>query len=319
MTLAATFNRLRRHPRVLIATVAASALLAGAASAGYGAVVDAETRASRNADIDRVTASIAATFETGRGIVGAHFAAAVCVAETSAQLAPVADSGARFTTASLDRASTVVQRAAVAALVPAYDPEVPTRVPADAGVDALDAALVVLRRAQTDAETEVAALASKARRTEQECAYARSAVASFVDEVTRHTDELIAANPKAAADTVAGLTAARDAVVAAETGAVERWIAAAAALEASHAAAVLAEQQAAEAARQAAEREESSDPRVTSGMRPLNWDDYTWPWSPEEPYRQLSPEEVAALGMPPGSQIWEVPLDEDMLPPLILD
>lgn len=253
MTLAQAFDRIRRHPWVPIAAIAASALLLGVATAGHAAVVDAQARAGRHADIDRITASIAATFETGRGIVGAHFTAAVCVAEASAQLAPVADGGAPFTAASLDRASAVVQRAAVAALVPAYDPAQPTPVPGDANVGELDAALVVLRRAQVDAETDVAGLASKARRTEQECALARSAVASVVDEVTRRTDELIAANPKAASEAVAGLVAARDAVVAAETGAVERWVSAAGALEASHAAAVLAEQQAAEAAPQAAE------------------------------------------------------------------
>lgn len=253
MTLAQAFDRIRRHPWVPIAAIAASALLLGAATAGHAAVVDAQARASRHADIDRATASIAATFETGRGVVGAHFTAAVCVADASAQLAPVADGGARFTAASLGRASAVVQRAAVAALVPAYDPAQPKQVPGDANVVELDAALVELRRAQMDAEAEVAALSSKARRTEQECAIARSAVASVVDEVTRRTDELIAANPKAAAEAVAGLTAARDAVVAAEPGAVERWIEAAGALEASQAAAVLAEQHAAEAARAAAE------------------------------------------------------------------
>lgn len=281
---------MRRHPRVLIAVVAASALLLGVASAGHGALVVGEQRASRNAEIDRIYASIAATFEIGRGVVRAHFSAAVCVAETSALLAPIADSGARFTTASLGRASTVMQRAAVTPMVPAYDPELPMRVPAGAGIHELDAALVVLRRAQTDAENEVAALASKARRTEQECASARTAVAAFVDEVTRRTDELIAANPKAAAEAVAGLTAARDAVVAAEAGAVERWITAADALESSHAAAVLAGQKAADAARQAAANAEiEGDSNSSESISFFN------PNRPASPAREVPAESICLL------------------------
>ncbi|MDQ0574333.1 hypothetical protein [Agromyces albus] len=272
MTLAQAFDRIRRHRWVPIAAIAASALLLGVATAGHAAVIDAQARASRHADLDRVAASIASTLETGRGVVGAHFTAAVCVAEASAQLAPVVDGGGRFTAASLHEASAVVHRAAVAALVPAYDPAQPKQVPGDANVDERDAALVKLRRAQMDAEAEVAALASKARRTEQECAFARSAVASIVDEVTRRTDELIAANPKAAAEAVVALTVARDAVVAAETAGVEEWIAAAAALEASHAAAVLAEQQADEIARQAAEaaqREPEQNPEAPAWRGPI--------------------------------------------------
>ncbi|WP_241842922.1 hypothetical protein [Agromyces albus] len=292
MTLAQAFDRIRRHTWVPVAAIAASALLLGVATAGHTAVVDAQARGIRHADIDRVTASMAATFDTGRGIVGAHFTAAVCVAEASAQLAPVADGGARFTAASLDRASAVVQRAAVAALVPAYDPAQPMQVPGDANVDALDTALVQLRRAQMDAEAEIAALASKARRTEQECELARSAVASVVDEVTRRTDELIAANPKAAAEAVAGLTAARDAVVAAESGAVDRWIAAAGALEASQAAALLAEQHAAEAARKAAEAAQSApeqSPELPAWRGPIS------PPPSEPGQRDVDPGPICAM------------------------
>lgn len=284
---------MRRHPRVLVAAVAASALLVGLASAGHGALIVGDQRAGRNAEIDRTIASISATFETGRGIVGAHFSAAVCVAETSALLAPVAEGGARFTTASLGRASTVVQRAASAAMVPAYDPEPPTRVPADAGIHELEAAVVELRRVQADAEAEVDELAANARRTEQECASARAAVAVFVDEVSQRTDELIAANPKAAAESVAGLTAARDAVVAAEHGAVERWVAAAAALEASHAAAVLAEQQAAEAARQAAANAANAvDPGASDSSGPISSDK---PDRPSSSARQASASDFCEL------------------------
>ena len=201
------FERLlQRRPRMLAATVAASAMLFGIATAGHAAGVEAETRATLSADAARVTASIEDTTETGTAIVGAHFSAAMCVIDVSERVAPVVAGGSKYASSSLGGATTVVQRASDAAPVPAYDPAPPAPPSAGASVDELEAALVVLRDAQADAEAEVAALASQARRAEQDCAAGEAALASLVAELTRRTDELVAANPKAAADTVTTLT-----------------------------------------------------------------------------------------------------------------
>jgi hypothetical protein len=306
------FERLlRRRPRMLAATVAASAMLFGIATAGHAAGVEAETRATLAADASRVAASIANTTETGTAVVAAHFSAATCVIDVSKRLAPVVAGGSKYAASSLGVAATVVQRASDAAPVPAYDPAPPSPLSARAGVDELEAALAVLRDAEEDAEAEVAGLASEARRAEQDCAAGEAALASLVAEITRRTDELVAANPKAAADVVTALTARRDAVVANDAGAVERWLAAAGAVESSHVAAVLAEQQAAERAATDAARSGSStgqQPSSGAGPAPLAHPDW----------RVLTPEEVAALGMPPGSFIQEVPPGYYPLPPLDL-
>ena len=136
------FERLlQRRPRMLAATVAASAMLFGIATAGHAAGVEAETRATLSADAARVTASIEDTTETGTAIVGAHFSAAMCVIDVSERVAPVVAGGSKYASSSLGGATTVVQRASDAAPVPAYDPAPPSPPSAGASVDELEAAL----------------------------------------------------------------------------------------------------------------------------------------------------------------------------------
>lgn len=307
------FERLlQRRPRMLAAAVAASAMLFGIATAGHAAGVEAETRATLSADAARVVASIEDATETGGAIVAAHFSAAMCVIDVSERLAPVVTGGSKYAASSLGGATTVVQRASGAAPVPAYDPAPPSPPSAGAGVDELEVALVELRAAKAGAETEVAALASQARLAEQDCAAGEAALASLVAEITRRTDELVAANPKAAADKLTTLTASRDAVVADDAGAVERWLTAAGAVESSHEAAVLAEQQAAErAATDASQSSSSTGQGPSLGTGPAHL------WHPD--WRVLTPEEVAALGMPPGSFIQEIPPGYYSFPPLGLE
>ena len=307
------FERLlQRRPRMLAAAVAASAMLFGIATAGHAAGVEAETRVTLSAAAARVVASIEDTTETGTAIVGAHFGAAMCVIDVSKRLAPVVAGGSKYASSSLGGATTVVQRASDAAPVPAYDPAPPQAPSAGAGVDELESALVALRAAEADAEAAVAALASQARRAEQDCAAGEAAEASLVAEIMHRTDEHLVANPKAAADKVTTLTTTRDAVVAEEADAVERWLAAAGAVESSHAAAVLAEQQAAERAATDASRSSSS-----TGQGPSLGTGPVLLWHPD--WRVLTPEEVAALGMPPGSIIQEIPPGYYSFPPLGLE
>lgn len=246
-------RRAGRRARALAA--AASALLVAFAVTGYSAVVEAESRARLLAEIADVSASITRSTDTGRAVVASHLSAAICVAEASARLAPVVHGGERLTAASVERATTVVRTVPDVAPAPAYDPAPPAAPRADADSEALETALEELRRIHVETASEVAALASTARRTEQQCRTAEAATASLVADITQRTDELIAANPKAAAGLATALSDARAAVVAAEAGAVEQWLAAAAALEASQHEAVAAEQRAAAEAARAAEAE----------------------------------------------------------------
>lgn len=264
-------RRVRRGPRVLAATVAATLLLVAGGVAGFSAIAaDADARETLAGESDAVRGSIVRTAETGRAVVSAHVSAAVCIAAASDRLAPAMVAPDRLAGSSFERASSVVRTAPDVAPAPVYDPAPPTEPSADGGVTELQAALAELQRAEAETERQVAELASTARRTEQQCRSAREAVASLVDEIGRRTDELVAANPKAAADASAALIAARASVVAAEADAVTRWLAAASDLEASHGAAVRAEQQAAaeaeaEAARQAASRDEDADATESRG------------------------------------------------------
>lgn len=252
--------------------LATSAVLLGVSSAGYSAAVDAGTRAILTAEIGATSASITRSVETGRAVVASHFTAATCVVEASDRLSPVAASSSPYAAGVSGLASTVVQRASDAAPVPAYDPAPPPQPSADADVDGLREAGVVLREAEAAAEREVAALASMARHAEQDCASARAAVRALVDEIRSRTDGLIAEHPKAGSDTVSAVTSARDAVVAGEADGVGTWLSAAAALESSHAAAVAAELKAAAEARRAAEAPEEA---VVPSSYPLH---FTSPW-----------------------------------------
>lgn len=297
MTLARRLDplvRITRRPRALAALVAASALVFGVAAVGHSAGVDARARAALNGEIERVAAAIERSTEHSRAAVTAQFDASVCVIEASERLAPVVEGAPRFTTASLDLASTAVQSATDAAAVPAYDPAPPPRPSADASVDDLDAALLALRSALDAADAELAVLASAARSAQQECTSARTAVSAVVAEVTRRTDEVIAAGPKAAATTSSELGLARDAVVAGDDGAIARWIAGVAAVEASHAAALLAEQQAEAAARQASQGGTGST-GSSSGGTGVSFDTTPAPGDSSGVPRPLTHEELCAL------------------------
>jgi hypothetical protein len=94
----------------------------------------------------------------------------------------------------------------------------------------------------------------------------------------------------------------------------QRWLVAASAVESTHAVANAAAIEAAQrAAAEAADRGTGSS------------DSGSWPTFGNTPaplahpeWRVLTPEEVAALGMPPGSFIQEVPPGYYPIPPLVL-
>lgn len=299
-----------RHPLMLIALVAASAIVIGGLSVTRASMVESEARAELTAQFNDTYADLARVNDRTVAARTVEGEAQECVDAEARRLAPVLTASARFSTTTIALASASAGRATRVDDAPAFVANVGTLtlspfVPlADASVEELVAALDQAReiRADAGAATQRAELAALERHAA--CESARRAVAAVLSEVGLRTEAVIAANGSASPASIAELRAARDAVLAVEgdgTGAeaLPRWLGAASAVESSqvavHAAAIAAAEQAATVA--AARSTDGSASRSGSGPAPLA--------HPE--WRILTPEEVAALGMPPGSVIQEVP------------
>ncbi len=252
-----------RRPRAIAAIVVAAGLTVGAVGTVHAAGVEAEARESLRHEVDRVVSSIASRIDSGQALVATQLAAAVCVAETSERLTAGAEAGTRFPPELVERVVTLMQHAADAEPVPAYDPLPPDVPAAEAGRDELETALAELTGDDELVAAEVGELASAAQHAGVQCLVARGALADLVNEVRVRTDEVVAANPKAAGDATTALAGARDAVVAGEKDGVARWLAAATSVESTHAAAVLAEEQA-DAGRQAERNSRAGSDESTS-------------------------------------------------------
>jgi len=239
----------------MIALVAAAALALAAAGAVRGTIVDGETREQLQAAVAAEHSVIDRLAVAGAGVTAAHQVAANCVTRVSDRLAEVADGDPKLPNGSVELAAEVVEAAAHAAPPRTFAAHRPTVPPADAGVDELRAAIVVVADSRQNVVQSVEAAAAAALDAAAECAEARLVMSAFVDGVRTRTDELLAANPKASTETIAALRAAQVAVAVGDAGAATRWAAAVVATEASHAAVVQAEAEAARVAAEAAQRE----------------------------------------------------------------
>lgn len=304
-------TRTMRHPLMLIGLVAASAIVIAGLSVTRASMVESEARAELTAAFNETSADLAGVNDRTVAARTVEGEAQECVDAEARRLAPVLTASARFSTTTVALASASAGRATrVDADAPAFVANVgaltlsPVVPPADASVDELVAALDQAReiRADAGAATQRAELAALERHAA--CESARRAVAAVISEVGLRTEAVIAANGAASPASIEELRAARDAVLAVEgdaTGAeaLPRWLSAASAVESSH---VVANAEAIAAAERAAAEAGArstggSASRPGSGPAPLA--------HPE--WRILTPEEVAALGMPPGSVIQEVP------------
>ena len=299
-----------RHPLMLIALVAASAIVIGGLSVTRASMIESEARAELRSRFDHVVADLALVNDRTVAARTVEATAQECVEAEAARLGPVLAASARFSTSTVALAGATAGRATTAA---ASEPLVvnagtlsvtPVQPAAGAGVEELRAALDQAGQIRADAGTAAHHAELAAAERHVACDAARRAVAEAVSEAGPRIDAVISASGLASAESVAELRAARDAVLATEgeaTGAdaLPRWIAAASVVESTHATANAAAIAAAErAAARSASPSTGSAPRAgSSGPAPLA--------HPE--WRVLTPEEVAALGMPPGSFIQEVP------------
>lgn len=304
-----------RGRSVLIVLVVVAATIIGGLSVTRAAKAESEARADLASQFNAAYADLARVNDRTVAARTVEGEAQECVDAEAGRLAPVLAASARFSTTTVALADVTAGRATrVGPDAPAIVANVGTLtlvpiVPsADAGVDELAAALDQAHeiRADAGAAAQRAELAALERRTE--CDAARRAVAAVIGEVGPRTDAVVSASGLASPASVAELRAARDAALAAEgegTGgeALPRWLSAASAVESSHATAEAEALAAAErAAAEAAARNTGSSAggtaaRPGTGSAPLAHPDW----------RILTPEEVAALGMPPGSLIQEVP------------
>ncbi|MFE6256633.1 hypothetical protein [Agromyces sp. NPDC057865] len=300
-----------RHPYLLMALVAASAIVIGGLSVTRASMIESEARAELTSEFDHVVADLALVDDRAVAARTVEETAQECVDAEAARIGPVLAASARFSTSTVALAgatvgrSTTAQAAEPAVVLNARMLSVTPVLPAPgADIEQLRTALAQARavRADAGAAAHDAELAAAERHVA--CDAARRAVAEAVAEVGPRTDAVISASGLASAESVAELRGARDAVLATEgeaTGAdaLPRWIAAASVVESTHATANAAAIAAAEqAAARFASPTTGSAPRAgSSGPAYL--------FHPE--WRVLTPEEVAALGMPPGSIIQEVP------------
>lgn len=313
-----------RRPRVLAALlIAATVLLGSVAVVTRAAGIEAEARAELVSELNDVVADLARVNVRAVAARTIEAEAQECIDAEAARLEPALAASARFSTPTVALAGAAAGRATepgTPAPIVASAELIVSPVPPEADADRaqLEAALVQAREIRADA----GASAHRARLTAAErraaCVAAQDAVAAVVAEVGPRTDAVISANGMASSESVAEVRAARDAVLAVEgdgTGAdaLQRWLVAASAVESTHAVANAAAIEAAErAAAEAAARSGSSD----GGSWPT-FDNTPAPLAHPE-WRVLTPEEVAALGMPPGSIIQEVPPGYYPVPPLVL-
>ncbi|MGW4928238.1 hypothetical protein ACWEOH_03720 [Agromyces sp. NPDC004153] len=302
--------RTLRHPFALIAFVAASAVVVGGLSASRAAAVEAEARAELTTQFQAVVADLARVNDRVVAARTLDVEAQDCVDAEAVRLGPALAASDRFSTTTLALAGATAGHAAPAgtpALVSNTVSLLVAPVVPDAGasIDELEATVAQAREIRADAGAAAHRATLAAAEGHAACERARAAVSAVIAEVGTRTDAVIAASGLASAESVAELRAARDAVLAVEgeaTGAeaLPRWLTAASAVESTHAtanAAAIAAAERAAAATDGGSATTGGTPSGSSGPRYL--------FHPE--WRVLTPEEVAALGMPPGSIIQEVP------------
>lgn len=307
-------RRSRRHTTVLVGVVAVSGLVLGGLAVARAAQVEADTRATLLAQLDHERADLDGIAERASAAQAITEQKQSCIDAEIQRLQPAISAPARFSPAVVAIGTAVTVRAAapVSDATEASIVLIPDAV--DTGIDELRTAVAELHELRIAQGSEATRAMLVARERAAACDTARSAVASAIADVAARTDAVIAANGLASPASIAELRAARDAVLATDEAAagagadaLPRWIAAVAAVEAAQAASVAEAAKAAEAATEAAaaasERESVSGGLKASSSAPL----------PPNLGRQLTPEEVAALGMPPGSIIYEV--DPSAYPP----
>ena len=305
-----------RRPRVLVALlIAATVLLGSVAVVTRAAGIEAEARADLASELDDVTADLARVNDRAVAARTIVAEAQECIDAEAARLQPALAASARFSPPTVALASAVTGRATEPGTpgpIAASAELTVSPIPPDADRAQLEAALAqaVDIRADAGAAAHRAQLAAAERHAA--CEAAHDAVAAVIAEVGSRTDAVISASGMATPASVAEMRAARDAVLAVEgdemgADALQRWLVAASALESTHAAA--AERVAAEAAARNTDSSASgSQPESGNSPAPLEHPDW----------RVLTPEEVAALGMPPGSSIQEVPPGYYPSDPLVL-
>lgn len=229
----------------LIAFVGVSAVVIVVASLSRAAEADADARVQLRAAIVEEHSAIDRVSLNGTSATAAGHGASDCLTRVSERLAEVADGDPKLPGGSVDLAARVVESAAQATPPRAF--VVPRTTPPsdDADLDELRVALAESTDTRQHAVESLEAVAAGALDTAAECAEARVVLRAFVDGVRTRTDELLAANPKAATEAISALQAAQVAVAVGDAGAATRWAAAAVAIEASHSAAVKAEADAA--------------------------------------------------------------------------
>jgi hypothetical protein len=252
---------LTRRPIGIAALLVISMLFAGAAIANRAAALDADARADLAEQLDALAADLDRVNERTAAARAVAADAQECVTEEASRLQPALAASARFSITTVALSNAVMARAALPAEPAATEVVVAlTAADDDLGRDELVAQLAHLRDVRAEAGAEAQGAELRAVERHAACEAAHRAVAAVVAEVGPRTDAVISASGMAPAETVAELRATRDAVLAGEgdgSGADElpRWLAAASAVEATHAtanaAAIEAAARAAEAARQA--------------------------------------------------------------------
>jgi hypothetical protein len=306
-----------RRPRVLAALLISATVLLGSVAVAVvltrAAAIEAEARAEVVSELYDVTADLSRVNDRAIAARSMEAEAQECIDAEAARLQPALVSSARFSTPTVALASALAGRASeprIPGTIVASDELLVSPVPLEADADRadLEAALVQTREIRADAGSSAHRAQLAAAERHAACAAAHDAVAAVIAEVGPRTDAVISASGMATPETVAELRAARDAVLAVEgdgTGAdaLTRWLVAASAVESAHAVTNAAAIATAErAAAEAAARESGSS---TGGSR-TTFDNSPAPLAHPD-WRVLTPEEVAALGMPPGTVIQEVP------------
>ncbi|MFC9561625.1 hypothetical protein [Agromyces sp. NPDC056965] len=264
MTDPNVFRRLTRvGPRPLSLLVAAAAIALIVGNVGRATIVDADSRVQLLSAVEEENTAIDRVVAIGAIASNARAAAESCISRVSERLDEAAKGDPKLPAGSIELAAQVAETASLESprAVVFARPQLPV---AGAGVTELRASLVDVADARLRVTHSVRSVADGAVRATARCAEVRHVFAAFVASVRTRTDELLAANPKAAREATAELQAAQVAVAVGDSGAAPRWIAAVNAVEASHALAVRVEAEAAAAAAAAAAESASRSERVAT-------------------------------------------------------
>ncbi|GAA2041559.1 hypothetical protein GCM10009819_29390 [Agromyces tropicus] len=271
----------------------AAIVFAGAAVGARAADLDARARVELRGEAMRIASEIDAADRRALAATALADSAQACIDRGAATLRPVVAAVDRFddsivragTSAILAATSGARETAGATVLMLAED--------VDGSRDELARAVVELEPVRAEAGARELDARLHALERDAVCRSATRTVDRAMAALDATTATLISANPKAEAAVVAELRAARGAALdidlerADAAAEVDRWLAAAGALERSQREAVDAEERAAaeEAARRAAaEAEAAAEPEITyhySGITchvPDDWDPETWDW-----------------------------------------